>query len=161
MTAVGLAGALTALVAVDAGDALGLALTLAGLSELGLVLAVATGWSPGVPAALALLAAAFLLRRNDTLALAPLFGGGLLLVGELAQQSVELRGVVRVERGVVTTRVARVLGIGALGAAAGAAATIAVRFAPSHAVGVTAVGALAIVGAVAAVSRLARHADRS
>lgn len=130
---------------------------LAGLAELLLVLALVTGWSPGVLAALALLAPAFLARTGDSLALAPLFGGGLLLVGELTQQSVQLRRVGAIERGAVTVRVAYALAIAALGAAAGAAATIAVRYAPGHAVGVTAVGAVAIVGAVAAVSWLARH----
>ena len=157
MTAVSLAGALAAIVGVDAGRAAGLALTLAALSELCLVLALVSGWSPGLLTAVALLAAEFLLRHGDSLALAPLFGGGLLLVSELAQQSIELRGVRRLEDGVVTSRVAHVLAIAALGAAAGAVATIGIRYAPSHSVGVIAVGAVAVVGAVAAVSWLARQ----
>jgi hypothetical protein len=161
VTAVALAGVLGALVVVDAGQAVGIVLTLAALSELSLVLALVTGWSPGVLAALALLAPAFLARQGDPLALAPLFAGGLLLFGELAQQSIELRGVQRLEDGVVTSRVAHVLGIAGLGAAAGAVATIAVRYAPSHAVGVTAVGAVAVVGAVAGLSWLARRAAGS
>lgn len=160
MIALVLAGVLGAFVAADTGDAGGLAVTLAALSEVCLLTGVVAAWSPAVVAALALLAAAFLLRHGDSLVLAPLFGAGLLLVGELAQQSVELWGVSLIERDLVATRAAHVLGIAALGAAAGAAATIAVRFAPSHAVGVTAIGAVAVVGAVAAVAWLARHAAR-
>jgi hypothetical protein len=155
--AVALVGVLGAVVAADAGRAVGLAVTLAALSELCLLIGLVAGWSSAVLAALALLATAFLLRHGDSLAVAPLFAGGLLLVSELAQQSVALRGVVGIERGVVTSRVAHVLGIAALGAAAGAAATIGVRFAPSHAVGVTAIGAAAVVAVVAAVSWLARY----
>ena len=136
-------------------------LTLAGLAELSLVLALITGWSPGVLVALALLVPAFLARHGDSLAVAPLFGAGLLLVAEFAQRSVQLRAMASIERGTVTSQAAYVLGVAALGAVAGAAATIAVRYAPSHAVGVTAVGALAVFVAVAALSRLARRAAGS
>jgi hypothetical protein len=158
VTAVALAGVLAALAAAGAGRSAGLVVTLAGTSVLLLVLALLTGWSPGVLAALALLVPVFLARHGDLLALAPLFGGGLLLVGELAHQSIELRGVAAVERGAVITRAANVLGIAALGATAGAAGAIAVRYAPSHAIGVTAAGAVAVLGAVAVISWLARRA---
>lgn len=118
--------------------------------------------SPGtVQSAVALLAAVLLLRHHERLLLAPLYGACLLLVGELAQRSFELRGSERLGPGVIATRVGSALLLAALGAGAGALAAIAVTIAPARSVGITAVGTAAVVAAFALIVVLARNQSAS
>lgn len=114
------------------------------------------GSSSAVQVSVAALAA-LLLRHDEQLVLAPLYGGCLLLVGELAQRSLELRGVERIGPGVIGARLATVLVFAALGACGAAMAAIAVTIAPARSVGFTALGTLAILAAFAAIVLLARH----
>lgn len=127
------------------------------LSELILVLAFVAGRSGAVPWSLALLAPVLLLRREDRLALAPVYGAVLLLIGELAERVIGLRRVRHVAPGVVGGRLAAVVVVAALGACGGVAVTVAVRVAPTRSVGFTAVGAIAALAALAAISRLGRR----
>jgi hypothetical protein len=110
-----------------------------------------------VHAAIALLGAIFLLRQETRLLLAPPYGAGLLLIDDLAAQTIELRGVSLVDLAMIGSRTAAVLAVAAIGACASAAAAIAVTAAPGHSVVLTALGALAAVVAFAAIVRPTRR----
>jgi hypothetical protein len=110
-----------------------------------------------VHAAIALLGAIFLLRQDTRLLLAPPYGAGLLLIDDLAAQTIELRGVSLVDLAMIGSRTAAVLAVAAIGACASAAAAIAVSDAPGHSVVLTALGALAAVVAFAAIVRPTRR----
>jgi hypothetical protein len=155
--AAALVAALGALVAEDAGASTELALAGTAVSELAVALGFVAGWSGSIQWSIGLLALLFLLRREDRIALAPIYGAGLLLVSGLAQQAIDLRGVQRISPGVVRARLGAVLVLAALGACGGAVVTIAVRIAPVGSVGFTAVGAIAALATVAAITRLARR----
>lgn len=157
MAAAALAAALGTFVATDAGASAELALIGTAVSELALALAFLVGWPGSVQCSVAVLALLFLLRQEDRIALAPVYGAGLLLVGELAQRAIELRGVQRIGPGVIAARLAAVLVVAALGACGAAVATIAVGVAPPRSVGFTAVGAISALAALAAITRLARR----
>jgi hypothetical protein len=148
---------LGALVATDAGASTELALVGTAVSELTLALAFVAGSSGSIQWSLGLLAILFLLRHEDRIALAPIYGAGLLLVGELAQRAIDLRGVQRISSGVIRARLAAVIVLAALGACGGAIATIAVRIAPVRSVGFTAIGTIAALATVAAITRLSRR----
>jgi hypothetical protein len=115
---------------------------------------------PAVQSSVAVLAVLLLLRHEDRLVIAPLYGACLLLVAELAQRSLELRGLARVGPRVISARVAAVLALAALGACGGAAAAIAVTIAPRRSVWLTAIGTVAILAAFAAIVLLARRHGR-
>jgi len=151
-----LALALGALVATDAGAGAGLAWVGTAVAMTILTTGVVVASSATVQSALALLAAVLLLRHHDRLLLAPLYGACVLLVGELAQRSLELRGSERLGPGVIGSRVGAVLLLAALGAGAGALAAIAVTIAPARSVGITAVGTAAVVGSFALIVAIAR-----
>lgn len=153
MLAVGLA----ALVIADAGPASQLAWVGAGLAALFLAAGLAGGSFAAVHAAIAVLGAMFLLRHDTRLLLAPPYGAGLLLIDDLAAQTIELGAVTRVGIATIGARTTTVLAAAAIGACASAAAALAVTAAPARSVAVTALGALGVVAAFAALVRLARR----
>lgn len=155
--AVALAVASGALVASDAGTAAGAAWYGTATSVLILTVGLVVGSSATVQWSVALLAAMLLLRPQDRLVLAPLYGACLLLVGELAQRSLELRGRELIGPGVMVSRLAALVVLGALGACAAAVAAIAVTIAPARSVGFTAAGTLAALATFAAIVLLARR----
>lgn len=110
-----------------------------------------------VHVAVALLGALLLLRHDLRLLLAPAYGGGLLVIEELATRSIELAGVRMLGRGVMGARAAAAGATAALGACAGALAALAVTGAPERSLALTAVGAAAIVVAFGAIGRLGRR----
>jgi len=71
-----------------------------------------------------------LLRRQDGLVLAPLYGAALLSLLELARTSLELRGLDHVERGAIRARLLTILLFASLGACAAGVAAIAVTAPP-------------------------------
>ena len=90
-----------------------------------LAVALAVGAPAGVQASLVPLAAVLLLRHDERLLLAPLYGACLLVVGELGQRSIELRGQGWIGPGVIASRLLPALVVGALGACAAVLAAIA------------------------------------
>jgi hypothetical protein len=122
--------------------------------------ALALGNSAPVPCSLALLAVLFLLDEHDSLVLAPIYAGGLLLVGELAQCSIELRGVTWLSPRSFAYRLSASLGLAALGVCVGAVAAGAATIGAGRSVAITAVGSLATVVALGTIVVLARRADR-
>lgn len=100
-----------------------------------------------------------LARDQDRLLLAPLYGAGLLLVIELAQRSLELRGHERLGPGVTTSRLAAIMVAAALGLCAAALAALAVTLAPPRSVTLTALATIAALSAFAAIALLARRDD--
>jgi hypothetical protein len=152
-----LLASLAALVIADAGTDSQLAWLGAGLAALFLAVGVASGSSTSAHAAIALLGTIFLLRHDNRLLLAPVYGAGLLLIDDLAAQTIELSGVSRMGRAVIGARTGAAFVVAAIGACASAAAALAVSAAPGRSVTLTALGALAAVAAFAAIARLARR----
>jgi hypothetical protein len=120
-------------------------------------LALAVGSAAPIPWSLALLAVVFLLDGRDSLVLAPIYGAGLLLVGELAQCSIDLRGVRWMAPGWIASRLAGMLVLAALGAGAGALAAAAATIAAARSVALTAAGGVAAVMALGTIALLARR----
>lgn len=149
--------ALAALVLSDAGSARGLAWLGAGAAALSLVAGLAVESPTPVHAAVALLGAIFLLRRDTRMLLAPAYGAGLLLMDDFAIRAMELRGVGRIAPDLVGARAAAALSVAALGGFVSAVAALAVTAAPTESFGLTALGAVAAVLAVATIARLARR----
>jgi len=147
---------LSALVLPDAGRAAGLAWLGAGAAALLLAAGMAVASPTPVHAAVFLLGAIFLARRDSRLLLAPLYGAGLLVMADLAIQTIELRVVERIAPEAIATRTGAALALAAVGACASVAAAIAVNAAPGRSVALTALGALVAVTAFAAIARLAR-----
>jgi hypothetical protein len=141
----------------DAGSVSQLAWLGAGLAALFLAVGLVGGSVTAVHAAIALLGTIFLLRQDARLLLAPAYGAGLLLIDDLAAQSIELSGVSQIGLAVIGARTGAALVVAAIGACASAAAALAVTAAPGRSVTVTALGALAAVGALAAIVRPARR----
>jgi hypothetical protein len=152
---------LAALVISDSGSASQLAWLGAALAALFLALGVVAGSVTAVQAAIALLGTIFLLRHDTRLLLAPAYGAGLLLIEDLAVQTIELRRVSRIALAVIGARTEAALAVAAIGASASAAAALAVTVAPGRSVAVTALGALAAVAALAAIVRPARRRYRT
>ena len=125
-----------------------------------IALAVAVGSAAPIPWALALLAVVFLLDGHDSLLLAPIYGAGLLLVSELAQGSIDLRGVGRLTPGWIAARLAAILALSALGAGAGAVVAAAATIGAARSVALTAAGAFAAVVALGTIALLARRGHR-
>ena len=148
---------LAALVIADAGSASQLAWLGAGLAALFLAVGVVGGSVTAVHTAIALLGTMFLLRHDTRLLLAPAYGAGLLLIDDLAAQTIELSGVSQIALAVIGTRTGAALAVAAIGACASAAAALALTAAPGRSVTVTALGALAAVAAFAAIVRPARR----
>jgi hypothetical protein len=133
------------------------ALVLAGLAALFLTAGIVGGSFMAVHAAIALLGAMFLLRHETRLLLAPVYGAGLLLIEDLAVQTIELREVSQVALAVIGVRSGAAIAVAAVGACAAAVAALAVSAAPGRSVALTALGALALVVAFAAIMLLARR----
>ena len=151
---------LAALVIADAGSAAQLAWLGAGLAALLLAAGLLGGSFTAVHAAIALLGTVFLLRHDTRLVLAPAYGAGLLLIEDLAAQTIELSGVSQIGLAVIGARTGTAFAVTAIGACASAVAALAVTAAPGRSVAVTALGALAAVAAVAALVRPARRRYR-
>lgn len=145
------------MVATDAHAGAGLAWFATGVAAVVLAVGLVVASSTTVQGSVAVLAALFLLRDGDRLLLAPLYGASLLLVGELAQISFELRGMERVGAGVLGSRLGAVLLLAAFGTGAAAVAALAVTVAPARSVGFTAAGTFATVAAFALIVALARR----
>lgn len=111
-----------------------------------------------VHASLALLGAILLLRRDGALVLAPVYGAGLLLAGELAQRCAELQGGQRLGPGVARMRLVAILSLAALGACVSAVAALAVTVAPSRSIATSAAATVAVAAIFAAIVLLARRA---
>ena len=148
---------LGAFVATDAGANVPLAWYGTAVSILILTLGLAADSIWAVQLSIALLGALLLLRHEDRLVLAPVYGAGVLLVGELAQRSLELRGQGRLGPGVIASRLAACLVLAGLGACGAAVAAIAVTIAPARTVAFTAVGTIAALVAFGAIVVLARR----
>lgn len=155
--AVALDIAMGALVATDAGAAADLAWYGTAVSVVILVIGLVAASSSTVQSSIALLGALLLLRHQDRLVLAPLYGACLLALGELGQRSLELRGLERVGSGVVRARLAAVLALAGLGACGAAVAAIAVTIAPGRSVGLSALGTVAVLGSCATIVMLIRR----
>jgi hypothetical protein len=148
---------LAALVIADAGPESQLAWLGAGLAALLLAAGLVGESVTAVHAAIALLGTVFLLRHDTRLLLAPAYGAGLLLIEDLAAQSIELSGVRQTGLAVIGARTGAALVLAAIGACAAAAAALAVTAAPGRSVALTALGALAAVAALAAIVRPIRR----
>jgi hypothetical protein len=148
---------LAALVIADAGPESQLAWLGAGLAALFLAVGLAGGSVTVVHAAIALLGTIFLLRQDTRLLLAPAYGAALLLIEDLAAQTIELSGVSQIGLAAIGTRTGAALVGAAIGASTSAAAALAVTAAPGRSVTVTALGALAAVAAFAAIVWSARR----
>jgi hypothetical protein len=148
---------LAALVLTDAGAASELAWLGAGAAALALIIGLAGGSPASVHAAVALLGAIFLARDSSRLLLAAPYGAGLLLLEDLAVQTIELRDMSQIAPGMIGARSAETFVFATMGACASAAAALVVTVAPGRSVALTALGALAAVAAIAAVVRLARR----
>jgi hypothetical protein len=109
----------------------------------------------------AVLGAILLLRHSDRLLLAPLYGGGLLLVAELGVRSIELQGVSLIDARSIGTRLGVVAAVAAVGVCGAASAALAVTGAPSRSLLLTAAGAIAAVGVCAAIALAAIVRSRS
>ena len=149
--------ALGAVVATDAGGSRELAWAGTGCAAVLVAIGLAAGSYAPVHSAVAVLALMLLLRHDIRLLLAPLYGGGLLVMAELGTRSIELRAVTRVGQGAISARVAAVLAVASAGAAAAAVAALAVTRAPGRSVPLTAAGALAVVIACGAIALYARR----
>ena len=146
------------LVAADAGSDARLAWSGALLAAVLLAVALLAASPAGVQCSLALLAALLLVRTDDRLLLAPLYGACLLLVSELGQRSIDLRGLERIGRGLVGASIASIMVLAAVGCAAAAAAATAVTVAPARSVAFTALGTLAVLSAFMMIVLIARRA---
>jgi hypothetical protein len=148
---------LGALVATDARGAAGVAWDGTAVAIVILIVGLLTASVVAVQSSIALLAALLVLRHQDRLLVAPLYGACLLVVGELAQRAFELRGQARIGPGAIWLRLGAVLLLAAVGACAAALAAIAVTIAPSRSIGFTAAGAAAVLAAFALVVVIARQ----
>jgi hypothetical protein len=156
--AIVLAFALAALAAGDAGRYGGLARSGGAVCVVVLASALLGGPSVAVHLSLALLGSLLLLRQSDRLEIAPLYGCVLLMIGELAQRSRELRAPGPIGPGVLSARLANTVLLVAAGGCAAAVAAIAVTLAPARSVALTVAGAAALVAACVAIVMLAHRA---
>jgi hypothetical protein len=129
----------------------------AGVASVALIVGMLAGSPAAVHAAVVLLGTIFLLRQDTRLLLAPLYGAGLLLVSDLATQTIELSAVSQVTPEVIGARTGAALATATIGACVSAVAALAETAAPGRSVGVTALGALAVVGALAMIVWFARR----
>jgi hypothetical protein len=139
------------------GSASQLAWLGAGVAALLLAVGLVAGSFSAVHASIALLGTVFLLRHGARLLLAPPYGAGLLLVEDLAAQTIELSGVSQIGRSAIGARTGAVLALAAVGACASAVAALALTLAPGRSVAMTAVAAAAVVAAFVAIVRSARR----
>lgn len=105
-----------------------------------------------------MLGAILLLRHDGSLVLAPVYGAGLLVAGELAHRCAELRGGQRLGAGVVWMRLVAILLLAAIGACGSAVAALGVTVAPSRSIAISAIATVAVAAIFAAIVLLARRA---
>ena len=142
--------------ATDADSATKLAWYGAAAAVLLLTVALFAAWPSGIQIALVPLAGLLLLRHDERLLLAPVYGACLLMIDELGQRSIELRGQAWIGSGVIGSRLLIVTVVACLGGCAAALGAIAVTIAPARSVGFTAVGTVALLAAVVCITLLAR-----
>lgn len=157
VAAIALLVALAALVVTDAGSATELAWLGAGFAAVLLVAGMVAGSLAAVHAGIVVLGTIFLLRQDSRMLLAPLYGAGLLLVADLCAQTIELSELIQVAPEVVGARTGAALVAATIGACVAAAAALAQTAAPGRSVALTALGALALVGALAMIVWSARR----
>lgn len=151
-----LTAALGTVAATRARSLTGVALFDLAVCELIVLMACAAGWLFLAPWCVALLVLLFVLCPDGQIPyLAPVYGAGVLLVGELVTQSAELRGVAGHASGVTGQRLARALIACALAACAALAARAASGVAANRSVLLTAVGVIAALVCVGLITRLA------
>jgi hypothetical protein len=109
-----------------------------------------------VSLALVLLAAIYVVPDGDRSIPAPIYGGALLLIAELAFWSLDERAHGRVEPGTATPRLLAILAVVATGVAAGALVVLASESDVARSPARTAAGLGAILACVAVLSALAR-----
>jgi hypothetical protein len=156
----GLLTGLSALVVTDPGSASELVWLGAGVAAVLIVVGMMGGWPGPIHVSVALLGVIFLARQDARLLVAPPYGAGLLLMEGLAIQAAELRRVGWVATDAIGARTAATLLVAAIGACGAAAAALAVTVAPGRSVGLTAVAAVLVVLAFAAIVRVARRRYR-
>jgi hypothetical protein len=149
--------ALGAIVAGDADRSAALAWTGTGLAALLLACGLAARSPTPVHCSVAVLGAILLLRHSDRLLLAPLYGGGLLLVAELGVRSIELQGVSLIDARSIGTRLGVIVAVAAVGVCAAACAALVATGAPGRSLLLTAAGASAAVAVCAAIALAARR----
>ena len=106
--------------------------------------------------ALLLLGATYLVPEGDRAIPAPIYGGALLLIAELAYWSLDERAPGRVEPGTAAPRVIGILAVVATGVAAGALVLLASEPEVARSPARTAAGVGAILACIAVLAVLAR-----
>jgi hypothetical protein len=144
-------------VATDAGSAAGVAWYGVAISIALLVVGLGVGVDAPVLAAVAVLGALLLLRRDARLVVAPLYGAGLVMLLELVRTCRELGHIELVADGTVRARLTTVLAVAGVGAGAAGVTALAVTGAPDRSVIATAAGTLAVILMFAGIVRLARR----
>ena len=160
MAAFAVLGALAALVLPNAGPTSELAWLAVGVAALLVAVGIVAASPAPVHAAVAVLGVIFLARHDLRLLLAPLYGAGLLVMEDLAIQTIELRGVERIALDAIGARTAARLTAVAAGAGVSAVAALAVTAAPGRSVALTALGGIAAVAAFAGIAYLPRRRYR-
>jgi hypothetical protein len=149
------AGALV--LAAIAGAATAGSLAVAAATTLLLAAALVTGRTSLIASGLLLLGAIYVIPEGDRSIPAPLYGGALLLVAELAFWSLDERGPRRVEPRTAAPRLLGILAVVAVGIAAGALVLLASETDVARSTGRTAAGLCAILACIAVLAALARR----
>jgi hypothetical protein len=131
-------------------------LVVATTAPLLLSLAFLAGRAAPVAAALLLLGAIYVVPEGDRAIPAPIYGGALLLIAELAFWSFDERLPGRVEPGTATPRLLAILGVVVTGVAAGALVLLASESDVARSPARTAAGVGAILACIAVLTALAR-----
>jgi hypothetical protein len=151
--------ALGILVATDAGSASGLAWYGVAFSVAMLAVSLGLGSSTAFQTSLGVIGLVLLLRRDDRLVLAPIYGAALLVLSELARTSHEVRRLELIGRGSIRARLLTTLLFTGLGACGAGVVAIAVTRAPVRSVAVSALGTAAVAAAFAGVVLIARRSQ--
>jgi hypothetical protein len=125
-----------------------------------LVMALAAERAAPIPFALLLLLAIYAIADWKRTISAPIYGGALLLIGELAYWSLDERLHQRVQAGVVTRRLFAVLAVSAAAIPASAVVLFAAEADVERSPATTAAGAAAIVACVGLLAALAGFRSR-
>jgi hypothetical protein len=139
-----------------AGAATADSLAAAAAATLLLSLALLAGRSAPVSVALLLLGATYVIPEGERAIPAPIYGGALLLIAELAFWSLDERLPGRVEPGTATPRLLGILAVVAIGIAAGALVLLASESDVTRSPARTASGVGAILACIAVLALLAR-----
>jgi hypothetical protein len=131
----------------------------AAASTLLLLLGLFTGRSVPVFLALLLLAAIYVVPEGDRAIPAPIYGGALLLIAELAFWSLDELGPGRLEPGTLTPRLVAILAVAATAVAAGALVSLAADSEVARSPALTAAGVGAILACIGVLVALVRARD--